>query len=219
VDGVVLDRSPLESVRSGSLHSGSGRGVRLLAGSNHDESSFFVRGAALNRPIGPREVQNMPMDAIRTMEARYEKHFPGLTSAERKLRLLTAEEYWIPTLRVAEAHVSSGGEAYFYRFDCPLLKGPLAGEVPHSAELKFVWDDQTPRQGGERKDGERNGLVQSMHAAWVDFIYGRAPAIRNAPAWPRFNLAERPVMLIDRKSTVALDPNAAERRLWDGWPA
>jgi hypothetical protein len=24
-------------------------------------------------------------------------------------------------------------------------------------------------------------------------------------------------MLIDRQSTLALDPNAAERRLWDGW--
>jgi para-nitrobenzyl esterase len=191
--------------------------VRLLAGSNHDESSFFVRGAALNRPIGSREVQNMPMEEIRAMETLYEKHFPGLTAAQRKIRLLTAEEYWIPTLRVAEAHVSTGGEAYFYRFDCPLLKGPLAGEVPHSAELKFVWDDPTPLQDGEHKAAERNRLVQSVHAAWVDFIYGRTPAIRNAPAWPRFNLTERPVMLIDRKSTVALDPNAAERRLWDGW--
>jgi para-nitrobenzyl esterase len=199
-------------VRSGSAH-----GLRLLAGSNHDESSFFVRGAALNRPIGPREVQNMPMEEIRAMETLYEKHFPGLTAAQRKIRLLTAEEYWIPTLRVGEAHVRTGGEAYFYRFDCPLLKGPLAGEVPHSAELKFVWDDPTPLQNGEHKAGERNMLVESVHAAWVDFIYGRAPAIRNAPAWPRFNLTERPVMLIDRKSTVALDPNAAERRLWDGW--
>jgi para-nitrobenzyl esterase len=36
--------------------------------------------------------------------------------------------------------------------------------------------------------------------------------------WPQFHLAERPVMLIDRKSVVALDPNAAERGLWDGWP-
>jgi para-nitrobenzyl esterase len=195
--------------------------VRLLAGSNHDESSFFVRGTALNRPIGPREVQNMPMEEIRAMEARYEEHFPGLTAAQRKIRLLTAEEYWIPTLRVAEAHASNGGEAYFYRFDCPLLKGPLAGEVPHSAELKFVWDDplllQAPLQDGEHKDGERNGLVRSVHGAWVEFIRGGLPVLANAPAWPRFNLAERPTMLIDRKSTVALDPNAAERRLWDRW--
>jgi para-nitrobenzyl esterase len=212
VDGVVLDRSPLESLRSG-----LGRGVRLLAGSNHDESSFFVRGAALNRPIGPREVQNMPMEEIRAMEARYEEHFPNLTAAQRKIRLLTAEEYWIPTLRVVEARVRHGGEAYFYRFDCPLLKGPLAGEVPHSAELKFVWDQPSLLQA-PLQDVWRKALVQSVHAAWVDFIYGRAPAIRDAPAWPRFNLAERPTMLIDRKSTLALDPNAAERRLWDRWP-
>jgi len=157
------------------------------------------------------------LEAVAAMEARYKEHFPGLTAAQRKLRLLTAEEYWVPTLRIAEAHVSHGGEAHFYRFDCPLLTGPLAGEVPHSAELKFVWDDETPLQAGEHKAGERNRLVESVHAAWVDFIYGRTPAIRNAPAWPRFNLAERPVMLIDRKSTVTLDPNSAERRLWDGW--
>ena len=98
VDGVALDRSPLESVRAG-----SSRGVRLLAGSNHDESSFFVRGAALERPIGPREIQNATMDRMRAMEPKYKALFPQLTDAQRKIRLLTAEEYWIPTLRVAEA--------------------------------------------------------------------------------------------------------------------
>jgi para-nitrobenzyl esterase len=107
VDGVVLDRSPLEYVRSG-----SSRKVRLLIGSNHDESSFFVRGAALRQPIGPREIQNATMDRMRAMEARYEALFPNLTPAQRKVRLLTAEEYRIPTVRVAEAHASSGEEKH-----------------------------------------------------------------------------------------------------------
>jgi para-nitrobenzyl esterase len=214
VDGVVLDRTPLESVRSGSA-----RGLRLLAGSNHDESSFFVRGAALEQPIAPRELQNMPIEEIKAgeikaMDARYKALFPNLTRAQRKIRLLTAEEYWIPTLRIAEAFVGNGGEAYVYRFDCPWMQGPLAGEVPHTAELKYVWDDQSPLQ-----DAERNQLVQSVHDAWVGFIRGNAPLLAHAPAWPRFRLPERPVMLIDRKSTVALDPNATERRLWDGWPS
>jgi para-nitrobenzyl esterase len=155
----------------------------------------------------------MSMEEIRAMEVRYTEHFPDLTVAQRKIRLLTAEEYWIPTLRIAEAHVEKGGEAFFYRFDSPLLKGPLAGEVPHSAELKFVWDDSSPLE-----DAGRNALMQSVHAGWVDFIYGRTPAIKGAPAWPRFDLTQRSVMLIDGKSTVALDPNAAERHLWDRWP-
>ena len=70
----MLHRSPLEYVRSGSA-----REVRLLVGSNHDESSFFVRGAALHQPIGPREIQNATMERIQAMEARYEALFPNLT--------------------------------------------------------------------------------------------------------------------------------------------
>jgi para-nitrobenzyl esterase len=207
VDGVVLHRSPLESVRSGSA-----RKLRLLIGSNHDESSFFVRGAALHQPIGPREIQNATMDRMRAMEARYEALFPKLTPAQRKVRLLTAEEYWIPTVRVAEAHTGSGGETYLYRFDYPRARGPLAGEVPHTQELSFVWGDTNG-------DATHDALMSSVHAAWVDFIFSRAPSLANTPAWPRFHLPERPVMVINRKSMIVHDPDATERRLWDGWPS
>lgn len=207
VDGVVLHRSPLESVRSGSA-----RKLRLLIGSNHDESSFFVRGAGLHQPIGPREIQNATMDRIRAMEARYEALFPDLTSAERKVRLLTAEEYWIPTVRVAETHTGSGGETYLYRFDYPRAKGPLAGEVPHTQELSFVWGDLNSA-------AEHDRLMRSVHSAWVDFISVRTPSLAGAPAWPRFNLTNRPVMVINRTSTVVLDPDVAERHLWDNWPS
>lgn len=207
VDEVVLHRSPLESIRSGST-----RKLRLLIGSNHDESSFFVRGAALHQPIGPREIQNATMDRMRAMEARYEALFPDLTSAQRKIRLLTAEEYWIPTIRVAEAHTGGGGETYLYRFDYPRAKGPLAGQVPHTQELSFVWGDTNG-------DTEHDGLMRSVHSAWVDFIFGHIPSLAGAPAWQRFNRANRPVMVINRTSTVALDLDAAERHLWDNWPS
>ena len=207
VDGVVLDRSPLESVGAGSA-----RGVRLLAGSNHDESSFFVCGSALERPIDRREIQNATMDRMQAMEPKYKALFPQLTDAQRKIRLLTAEEYWIPTLRVAEAHTAAGGETWLYRFDYPRLRGPLAGEVPHTQELSFVWGDTNG-------DAGHDALMRSVHAVWVDFIFGRALSLADAPVWPRFNLAARPVMLIGRKSTVALDPDSTERRLWYGWPA
>jgi para-nitrobenzyl esterase len=206
VDGVVLDRSPLEYVRSGSV-----RKLRLLIGSNHDESSFFVRGAALDQPIGPREIQNASMDRMRAMEARYAALFPNLTRAQRKVRLLTAEEYWIPTVRVAEAHAGSEGETYLYRFDYPRAQGPLAGEVPHTQELSFVWGDTNG-------DAAHDALMGSVHSGWVDFIFGRAPSLANTPAWPRFNFTNRPVMVINRTSKVVLDPDAVERHLWDGWP-
>jgi para-nitrobenzyl esterase len=152
------------------------------------------------------------MHRMRAMEPKYKALFPQLTDAQRKISLLTAEEYWIPTLRVAEAHTAAGGQTWLYRFDYPRLRGPLAGEVPHTQELSFVWADRNGDPG-------HDALMQSVHGAWLAFIRGEAPSLADAPAWPRFNLTARPVMLIDRKSTVALDPDAAERRLWDAWPA
>jgi para-nitrobenzyl esterase len=209
VDGVVLDRSPLDALRGG-----SSRHMRLLAGSNRDESSFFVRGAEMEEPIRQSELQNMSMGRVAEIEARYRAAFPQLSAAQRKIRLLTAEEYWIPTLRVAEAHVGHGGEAYFYRFDRALTYGPLKGEVPHTAELRFVWDDAMPHA-----DALSDALRRSVHAAWVSFIFGRVPGLAGAPAWPRFDLQQRPEMIINNRSSVALDPDSAERHLWDGWPS
>jgi carboxylesterase type B len=84
--------------------------------------------------------------------------------------------------------------------------------VPHTQELSFVWGDTNG-------DAAHDALMRSVHSAWVDFIFGRAPSLANAPAWPRFHLTQRPVMMINRTSTVMLDPDAVERHLWDGWPA
>jgi para-nitrobenzyl esterase len=207
VDGIVLEHSPLQSLKVG-----ASRHVRLLLGSNRDESSFFVRGNALEQPIGPRELQNAGMDYMRAMEAKYKEAFPGLTPAQRKVRLLTAEEYWIPTVRVAEAHAGQDGETWLYRFNYPFAKGPLAGEVPHTAELSFVWGDSNG-------NASHDALMRVVHEAWVGFLFGRAPALNGTPAWPRFTLAERAVMVIDRRSEVVRDPDAAERHLWDGWPS
>lgn len=209
VDGVVLERTPLEYLRAG-----SSRRLRLLAGSNRDESTLFVRGVEAEQPIRQSEMQNMPMDRVAEMVARYKAAFPQLTAPERKIRLLTAEEYWIPTLRIAEAHTSHGGEAWFYRYDRPLAYGPLKGKVPHASELRLIWEDEM-----QPPDPSVNPLRQSMHAAWVDFIFGRAPALSGTPPWPRFNLTDRPVMIINDKSASALDPDSRERHLWDGWPS
>lgn len=209
VDGIVLERTPLEY-----LCSGSSRRLRLLAGSNRDESTLFVRGAELEEPIRQSEMQNMSMDKAPEMEARYKAAFPQLTAPERKIRLLTSEEYWIPTLRIAEAHLANGGDAWFYRYDRPLNFGPLKGKVPHGSEVRLVWDDEM-----QHPDPSVHPLRQAMHAAWVDFIFGRAPTLAGAPPWPKFNVNDRPVMIIKDQSTVVLDPDSSERHLWDGWPS
>ena len=103
VDGLVLDRSPLEYVRSG-----SSRKVRLLIGSNHDESSFFVRGAALDQPVGPREIQNAMMDHIHAVEAKVRR---ALSESQRRAAQGTAADCG----RVLDPYRSCSGGPYGQR--------------------------------------------------------------------------------------------------------
>ncbi len=99
--------------------------------------------------------------------------------------MLTAEEYWIPTLRVAEAQVSAGGEAFFYRFDRGPRAGKFAGRADHSSELPYVWANTAdPHWAGVGTDDP--ALVHTMHAAWVAFIRDGRPVAAGLPDWPAY---------------------------------
>ena len=51
-----------------------------------------------------------------------------------------------------------------------------------------------------------------MSAAWTRFAH------IGDPSWPRYDVAERPVMVRDASSTLANDPDRLERQLLGGPP-
>nr|MDA8247710.1 carboxylesterase family protein [Rhodospirillales bacterium] len=131
IDGVFLPRRPVDAVAAGSA-----AGIALLLGSNADESVLFVPDPAQAAgPVGPAALSNLPAGAFADLQAPYDTLLPTLSPAERHWRMLTAEEYWIPTLRVAEAQVGAGGAAWMYRYDVPATEGRFAGHAVHASEL------------------------------------------------------------------------------------
>ena len=129
----------------------------------------------------------------------------------RRIRSLTAEEYLIPSLRVADAHVAAGGGAFVYRLDFPGT-GRFAGLAFHSYDLRFVWD-----HFGEAKPSPAGAqLAAAMHAAWASFLKGEAPVAPTLPAWPAYVLPSRETMILDAPSYVAQNPEAAELAIWKG---
>jgi para-nitrobenzyl esterase len=139
----------------------------------------------------------MALDQLQPLEPAYQKAFPGLSTAQVHIRMLTAEEYWVPCVRVAEARSGQREKTYMYRFD----HNPAA----HGKESAFVWEHTSP---------ESRALAAEIHAAWVAFIRDGHPRATGLPPWPAYQTARRETMILDDQSHVEADPNRVEREIW-----
>ena len=206
VDGLLLQKLPVATIAAGST-----RGKRLLLGTNRDESALFLGPHPAQDPTAA-DLGNVSLALFDAVYAKYAALYPDMTVEQRRIRAATAEEYWIPSLRVAAAHARNGGETYVYRLDYAETAGRFAGYAFHSEDVALVWDKPA---GPEVDRAAATSMAAEMHAAWVAFIKGGVPAAQGLPAWPLWTVPERRTMLLDRTSTVAVKPQEAELRAWD----
>jgi para-nitrobenzyl esterase len=206
MDGGLLPRLPVETIAAGAM-----RGTRLLIGTNRDESALFVGPHPQSVTAG--DVGNVPLAKVEEVLARYKTVYPEMSEEQVRIRALTAEEYWVPSVRVADAQLKGGGAAWMYRLDFAPGSGRLKGEAFHSEDLGLVWDK--PNEDVSNAAAE-TALAKQMHAAWVAFIQGKTPGAEGLPAWPEYSSGARATMVFDQVSRVEEKPQEAELRLWDG---
>ena len=204
VDGQLLTAFPIENLRQGCA-----RGKRLLIGTNREESAFFLGPKPESDPDA-EQLGNVSVSRFDKVAAQYAKLYPEMTVEERRVRSTTAEEYWIPSVRVAEAQCAYG-PTWMYRLDYTRATGRFAGEAYHTEELGLVWNRLSATAPEEEKR-----LAGRVHEAWVAFLKGRVPAAEGLPVWPQYNVTSRQTMLLDAVSHVEGDPAGPERRLWQG---
>ena len=207
LDAQLLPRLPIQAIAAGSA-----RGKRLLIGTNRDESALFVGPAPQHDP-SKAELGNLPQSRFQTVYDQYAAIYPELSVEQRRIRALSAEEYWIPSIRVADAHLQGGGSAWMYRLDFSETEGRLKGYAYHSLDVGLVWEKP---HTGIGNDAEEAALAQQIHQAWAAFLRGDAPAAVGLPPWPEYAGESRPTMILDRTSHVARQPGEAELRLWAG---
>jgi para-nitrobenzyl esterase len=211
IDGAFIPRLPIETIGSGST-----RGKRLLIGTNREESAIFI-GRHPSKDAKANQLGNMSVADFAAIYQRYRDIYPQMDDAQRRIRAVTAEEYWVPSIRVAEAHVRGGGSAYVYELEFEETSGKLKGNAYHSLDVGMVWDHPHTRVADAASEV---ALGRQMHTAWSAFIRGEAPAAPGLPAWPLYNAQSRPTMIFGAgagaESRVEQAPQAAELRLWDG---
>ena len=207
VDGQYLKGRPVDLVAKG-----SSKGKRLLIGTNRDESALFLGPHPVADPKAS-DLGNLSLDRFDAVLARYAALYPGMTASQRRVRAVTAEEYWVPSIRLADGHAEAGGKTWMYRLDFARKTGKMAGEAYHSEDLSLVW--QKPDRV-EAEDAAAEALGAQMHDAWVAFIKGREPEAGGIPPWPEYRAGDRKTMVLDRSCRVEERPMEAELRLWDG---
>ena len=207
IDGSLLPRLPVETIASG-----SSSGKRLLIGTNREESAAFI-GPHPARDAGAADLGNMEPPRFLEVYREYKRLYPQMTDEQRRIRALTAEEYWVPSVRVADAHTRGGGEAWMYRLDFHEGSGRLGAFAFHSLELRLVWDRPSRRVANAAAEAE---LARQMHEAWCAFLRGERPASQGLPVWPEYLGSTRPTMIFNTESHVERLPQESELRLWDG---
>ncbi len=207
VGGSLLPQRPVDLIAA---HSAAGK--RLLLGTNRDESALFL-GAHPGANPTSRDLGNLDLTRFDAVFAHYRSVYPDMSDAQRRIRAVTAEEYWVPSIRLADAQVASGGEAWMYRLDYAKPSGNMAGEAYHSIDLGLVWDKLDP---AEKQDPLAEPLSREMHGAWLAFIQGSVPAAANLPPWQRYNAQTRPTMILGATPRIEQNPQHRELQLWDG---
>jgi carboxylesterase type B len=208
VDGDVIPARPIDRIGAG-----AGAEVDVMAGSNADESNFFlVPNGAIDQItdevlVGATAAYGLPVEAAL---ATYRAADPDASPGELLSAIQGDWIFRIPALRVAEAHAGSAAATFMYEFAwrSPQFDGRLG--AAHGIDIPFVFD--TLPDGIEPLWGTDppQQLADTMHAAWVSF------ATSGDPGWPEYDLGRRAIMRFDTTSEVVDDPRSMERALWEG---
>jgi para-nitrobenzyl esterase len=208
VDGEVLPRPPLESIADGM--SGD---VAVMVGCNAEEARTFLVPTgdidAVDDPALEELAAGYGLDPDRL--AVYRAAHPDATPGDLAALVITDWFYRVPAIRLAEAQVAAGGDAWLYTF--AWFSDGTGGRMgaAHGVELPFVFDttdieNARPRIG----DAPPPEVAAAAHSTWVRFVTDADPG------WDRYDADARTTGVIEHGVTAVEDFGGAERAAWDG---
>ncbi|WP_373077307.1 carboxylesterase/lipase family protein [Zhongshania sp.] len=188
---------------------------RLLIGTSRDEAITFIGEEAGAAPISAKHLSNINVDTANTILKGYATLFPELSLYERKIRFLTAEEYFIPSLRIANA-LRKHSDVWMYQFAQEATAGPSEGWVAHGSDAPYIWNDfdnfLLNLTYGKVPESAR-GLADDIFSRWCAFIKGGAPNSNDGVEWPKFDGGK--ILKFENNRSTVFKLNSREIALWE----
>jgi carboxylesterase type B len=198
----TLPAAPLDALKAGASAS-----VRVLTGSNKDETTLWSSGQTDQAKV---ERVAAGYQADHALEI-YGRTRPDASHHDLLVALTTDHMFRIPAIRLAEVR-QDAAPTFMYQFNWRSRAMDGALGATHSLEIPFAFDnlDQAGVDFFLGPGPTPQALADTMHKVWSDFIK------TGEPGWPRYDLTTRATMMFDDDSVLVEDPDSAERLAWDG---
>lgn len=205
----VVEGSWMQGSVVGHLRDQSAAAMPLFIGSCRDECAPLVDAGALSLPMEANALAHQTPEAYSALEREYARAYKDLGVLERRIKALTAEEYLIPSVRLATAFAHAGAPVWMSRFDheAEVLAGPWA---THVSDLPFWWNNLS--RAAHLSPPDRL-LAQAMHDALSRYIHGNQPTAPGTP-WPVYELKHRSVLAWSVCPMLVCSPTEQDLKLW-----
>jgi para-nitrobenzyl esterase len=211
--GPVRDELTISLAPINELLSGLDRKIPMLVGTNKDECVAYTSYSPEMKEPNDAVMLNLFGSNSELVWAAYREAALLQPAQEAWSHTLTEYVYHYATIRLAEMAATLDQPLWLYRFEFSNGQGAI-----HGSENPFIFNflqsetesDQTneldpvaayfavPQSGKE--------LAVHMHAAWAAFIHTGRPNTKGMPEWPMFNLANRPVMILNQECKLEREP-------------
>jgi len=102
---------------------------------------------------------------------------------------------------------------YYFNWYSPVRDGRLRSM--HTMDIPFALDNVAIAHTEIGTDSSLQGFADNMSGAWVAFARTGSPNHDGIPAWPVFNLPQRPTMMLNTTFRVMNDPHGERQRAVD----
>lgn len=211
-DGDIVPVVPLTSVQQGASSA-----VDVLLGYNSDEANYFLVPTGLLKKIKTNFVLALAAKRLYPAPAAlitvYKQAYPAKNLGQLLSAMVTAYQFQVPSVHLADAHARQPGRTYMYEFAWPSSVAAGTYGAYHGLGLPFVFNQLALVTGPRGMLGPGGGpaeLAEKMQNAWVEF------AKTGSPGWAPYTPAERQTMLLNTTWQLQANPHAKEIRAWEG---
>ena len=198
----------------------------LIVGGNKDEATFFLRSSpdksifSLDEAgLQQRIAAQYGAEPGAALVAAYHRDMPQATPSQIAVAIQSDAFSRIGSTRIAEEKVRQGrAPVYLYRLtegvQAPVQGTTFPTGASHALDIGLKFDNAGARPNEPDGGAALRAASKNMSRYWAGFAKTSTPHAEGQPAWPAYNLATRPMMLIQAQCTVVNDQYPTVRQTW-----